>query len=228
MTGSLASTGAAAHVLVDDVEALDLGSEARHHLERVLRLRPGTEVTIGDGQGSWRAVSFGPRLEPIGPVVFVPPTTRPITIACALAKADKPELVTQKLTEIGVDEIVFFPAQRSVVRWDAERVSRNLERLQRVANAAVEQARRPWSPSVKYTGSVQDLLTRPDVVCADLGGAEPTIDHRVVLIGPEGGWDERDGVNSSISVGFGPNVLRSETAAITAGAVLCSLRMFKG
>jgi 16S rRNA (uracil1498-N3)-methyltransferase len=226
MTG-LAQAGAAAHVLVTNIEAPVLDTQTQHHLERVLRLRPGTPITVGDGRGAWRLMGFGPALEVIGEIVRESPPSPETTVACALAKSDKPDLVVQKLTELGVDRIVFFPATRSVVRWDGDRADRHVARLQRVAEAAVMQSRRPWSPNVSYLPDLRSLVGQPGVVRADMNGLRLDVNHTVVLIGPEGGWDPRDGLDAVPSIGFGPNVLRAETAAIAAGAQLATIRLFR-
>jgi hypothetical protein len=62
------------------------------------------------------------------------------------------------------------------------------------------------------------------VTLADAGGTAPGLDRPVVAVGPEGGWDpvERDGFGPT--VGLGATVLRAETAALMAGALLCALR----
>jgi 16S rRNA (uracil1498-N3)-methyltransferase len=223
----LAQADAATHVLVVDVEAPHLDSQSQHHLERVLRLRPGTPITVGDGRGMWRLVRFGPMLDPFGEIVHEPAPSPETTVACALAKSDKPDLVVQKLTELGVDRVVFFPATRSVVRWEGDRADRHVERLQRVAEAAVMQCRRAWSPNVSYVSDLRSLVGQPGVVRANLAGIQLTSNHTVVLIGPEGGWDPLDGVDAVPSVGFGPNVLRAETAAIAAGAQLATIHLFR-
>ena len=58
---------AAAHVFVESVAEPVLDDADRHHLERVLRLRPGAPITVGDGAGRWRPVGLGADLEPLGP-----------------------------------------------------------------------------------------------------------------------------------------------------------------
>ena len=57
-----------AHVFVVDVESPELAPDDRHHLERVLRLRPGDELTVADGAGRWRHCRFGRVVEPTGDV----------------------------------------------------------------------------------------------------------------------------------------------------------------
>ena len=63
-----------------------------------------------------------------------------------------------------------------------------------------------------------------EVVLAQLSGDRPNSDQRVVAVGPEGGWSTEELASGLPTVGFGLSVLRAETAAVTAGALLASLR----
>src|SRR5688572_16956965 len=109
----------AAHVFVDDVENPVLLADDAHHLARVLRLRDGEEMTVSDGRGAWRLCRFHANaLAPAAPTQHCEPPTPPVLVAFALTKGDKPELIVQKLTELGVDRIVPVAAARSVVQWE--------------------------------------------------------------------------------------------------------------
>jgi len=230
---------AAAMVFVGDPGHPVVADDEVRHLLDVLRLRAGEPVAVSDGAGRWApcrvaagAPSRGSRadgaalLVPDGPVVGVTRPEPALTVAFAPTKGDRPEWVAQKLTELGVDTIVPLRTARSVVRWDGERGERQVERLRRVAREAAAQSRRVWLPEV--TGVV-----RPDGLAAaagapaflaDPGGPPPDATVRVVAVGPEGGWDgdERDAATGTL--GLGPTVLRAETAAVVAGALLCALR----
>lgn len=217
--------GAGPHVLVDDVEAPVLSADALHHLARVRRLRAGDPVTVTDGRGAWRPCTFtGDRaLTSAGDVVHVPAPTPELTVAFALTKSDKPDLVVQKLTELGVDRIVPFRADRSVVRWDEAKATRQHERLVAIARAACEQAHRCWAPVVEPVTDVADLVAR-GAVRLERGAPGIDLARPVVAIGPEGGWSDPERAALPDAVGIGPHVLRAETAAITAGALLGAMR----
>ena len=156
----------------------------------------------------------------------------PVTVAFALVKGAKPELVVQKLTELGVDRVVVFAARRSVVRWDEERSAKQFERLARVAREACAQSRRLWLPEV-VPGRLDGLLA-DGAVAADAGGRPLRSTDRIVMVGPEGGWaDDELAGDGGLSgdrraqverVALGEHVLRAETAAITAGVLLTTLR----
>jgi 16S rRNA (uracil1498-N3)-methyltransferase len=217
---------AAAHVFVDDLEAPELSPDDAHHLTRVLRLRDGERVTLSDGRGAWRPFRFGPRLEPLGAVTASVAPSPAITVAFALVKGDRPELVVQKLTELGVDRIVPFVADRSVVRWDSQRAVRNADRLRRVAREAAMQSRRLRLPEVADLSRFGHLVgqERGRVALAQRGGQPPSLRCPTILIGPEGGWSPAELAHTLPTVALGDQVLRAETAAITAASVLTALR----
>ena len=214
------------HVFVADLGQPMLDADDRHHLARVLRVRPGDAITVSDGRGRWRPCRFGDPVEPTGPVVEVPAPEPALTIAFAPVKGDRPELVVQKLTELGVDRIVPFLAERSVVRWDGERAHRHVERLRKVAREAAMQSRRCRLPDVAEVARFSDLVAndRGAVALAEREGQPPSLLCRTVLIGPEGGWSPGELALSVPTVALGDQVLRAETAAITAAGVLTALR----
>jgi 16S rRNA (uracil1498-N3)-methyltransferase len=213
-------------VFVDDLESPALAPPDRHHLERVLRLRPGDPVTASDGRGGLRpcVLVAGGGLEPTGPPARHGRPSPPITVAMAAAKGERSEWAVQKLTEAGVDEIVVFVADRSVVRWEGERAGRHLERLARVAREAAMQSRRVWLPAVRGVATFAAVAARPGAALADPGGAPPSLSTPVVLVGPEGGWSDAERACGLPRVALGDGVLRVETAAVAAGLLLTALR----
>jgi 16S rRNA (uracil1498-N3)-methyltransferase len=208
------------------VERPVLELDDRHHLERVLRLRPADVVTVADGRGAWRRCTLGTGgvLALVGEVVHQPRPAPAITIAFAVTKGERPELAVQKLTELGVDRIVAFPAERSVARWEGERAVRHVERLRRVAREAAVQSRRSWLPDVAPLTTLAAILGEPGAVVADPQGGRPSLTSPTIVVGPEGGFSDRERALARGAVRLGPHVLRAETAAITAGAVLAALR----
>lgn len=217
---------APAHAFVADLAAPRLSAGDHHHLARVLRLPPGSTVTVGDGSGRWRPgrLTAGPEVEPAGEVVAEPRPDPALTVAFALVKGDRPELMVQKLTELGVDRIVPFAAERSVVRWDAAKARRQAARLDEVARHAAMQCRRAWLPSVEPLAAFADVAALPGAALADMVGEPPSLARPTVLVGPEGGWSVRERSVSLPRVRIATSVLRAETAAITIGALLSALR----
>lgn len=228
-----ATQGRAGWVFVDDLEALELAPGDAHHLGRVLRLRAGEAVGASDGRGRWRACAVaaagaqGVRLEAAGPVVAERAPHPPVTVGFSLVKGDRPELVVQKLTELGVDRILPLAAARSVVRWDPDRAARGVGRLRQVAREAAMQCRRPRLPEVAEVTTVAAAaaaLGGSGGLCHQDGAERPSLRRPAVLVGPEGGWDEAELACGLPTVGLGPTTLRAETAAIAAAVLLCGLR----
>jgi len=242
-----ADVPASAHVFVDSTgaltEALEVGGEDGHHLGRVLRLRVGETVTVADGSGAWRPYRVSAvasdqivRLDAIGTVDHEPVPPWRLAVAFALTKGDKPELVVQKLTELGVDRIVPVLAERSVSRPDPARADAMAERWRRIAREAARQCRRATLPAVAGLGPLAALAGHPGLVVAERGGqsaeslGRPPNDEVLVVIGPEGGLadPEVEALKPWVRLDLGPHILRAETAALAAGAFLAVRRLGPG
>jgi 16S rRNA (uracil1498-N3)-methyltransferase len=209
----------AAHVLVADVGGPALDDVSSHHVRRVLRVRDGEVVTVTDGAGRWRpCVMSGDALEPAGEIVSVDRSPCQTTIAVAPPKGDRLDWLVQKCAEIGVDRLVLVSAERSVVRWDADRAERQLDRLRRIAAEAVLQSRRVWMPDLAGPVPAVDVL--PSAVAAEPGGRALEAGDRAVAVGPEGGWTPAELELAIDRVSLGETVLRVETAAVVAATLL--------
>ena len=182
------------------------GDNARH-LTRVLRVEPGQRYEISDGHAAWLAEiteARGPRVvfRVIEPVETAELAVR-ITLCAALIKFDRLEWMIEKITELGVERIQPVEAARSekgLLQASAKRA----ERWARIARESAEQSRRLRAPEIP-----------PEA------GGEVRL-----LVGPEGGWtdEERQAAARAgwLPASLGPRVLRSETAAIAAVAVVAS------
>jgi len=243
---------AAAQVFVDDPAHPVLSPDDAHHLGRVLRLRAGEEVIVSDGAGHWARTRWagadggggggggaaggrGPLAaldHAAGPggdgrVQFEQAPTPALTVVFAPTKGERPEWVVQKLTELGVDRVVPLVSERSVVRWSGARGRAAVQRLRRVAREAAAQCRRVWLPEIAEVmpfDSLVGLGARGGVVLAQLSGDRLQAVDQVVAVGPEGGWSVAELTSGLPTVGFGLSVLRAETAAVTAAALMVSLR----
>lgn len=209
--------------VLDGDGVIALESSMEHHLNRVLRLGEGEYVSVSDGAGRWRLAGViyaggSLALEPAGPVVAKRRLHPPLTIATAIPKGDRVDWLVQKAVEIGVDTVQLLHTERSVVRWKAERAAKQVERLNRIAHEAARQSRRVWLPEVQPPVPVLDVLASS--VVAEPGGRNVAAGDTSIAIGPEGGWSPRELANASARVQLGPNVLRTETAALVA-ATLC-------
>ena len=212
------------HVFVEDLLQPVLAESDRHHLAKSLRLRSGDPLTLSDGNGNWCTARFGSELEVTGEHVSITEPRYQVALGVALTKASKPEFAVQKATELGVDRVVIFPAAHSVVRWDESKQLRQAQRLATVAREAAMQSRRVRVPTVELVDGLDHLAGEVGVVRADFGGAAPSDAHRMILIGPEGGWSEKERTVVRSAVDLGPTVLRAETAAVVASTFLVTTR----
>ena len=213
-----------------------LTPEARHYLADVLRLAPGAPLEVFDGRGGaydaafeeGESVALGPRRE-------VPPPSARVWLAFALAKGEKAELVVQKATELGVARLLPFQAGRSVVRLDAGRAVERARRWRRVAEEAARQCGRSEVPEVSVPGTLQSALAAAPAgfvrILFHAGDGEglgalcaPGAEGFLAVVGPEGGFTGAE-VDAARAAGcrlgsLGPRVLRAETAAIAAAALI--------
>jgi len=212
---------AAAHVVLDDVEQPALDDATSHHLFRVLRVRDGDIVTVTDGHGSWRVCrARSGDVVPDAEAVEALERVVTATVAFAIPKADRPEWIVQKLTEMGVARVVLLHCERSVVHWERDRAERHLDKLRRVAVEALEQSRGVWLPVISGPVAAADVL--PGIAVAEPGGRTLTRHDDALAVGPEGGWSPSELALAADRVALTATVLRVETAALVAGAMLTS------
>ena len=234
-----ADVDAAAHTFVPRLaDELDITGDDGHHLARALRLRPGETVTAADGRGGWRAYAVaeagrtGVRMTAAAPAVDEPALWPRLVVAFSLTKGAKPDLVVQKLTELGADALLPVRARRSVARWSGPRADTATARLRRIAREAAAQCRRSRLPEVAAPADLDSLIGRLGLVVADRHGVtaaelpEPPGEEWVLVVGPEGGFEEaeRAALGTVPTLGVGPFVLRAETAAIAAAAAVAGRR----
>lgn len=212
-------------MLVADPADPVLDAAQAHHLGRVLRLAPGEVVVASDGCGRWARCRYvgGGSLEPEEPVETEPALLPQLTVAFTPVKGERPEPTVQRLTELGIDRIVLLMTARSVVRWDPGRAEAVLERARRVAAEAAAQARRVWLPEVSGVVGLE-ALDRPGMALAEPGAAPLADGVTGLAVGPEGGWSPDELAQGWPTVGLAAHVLRAETAALAAGALLGARR----
>ena len=224
---------AAAHAFVIDVDAPFLNDDDFHHLAKVLRLRSGESVSVSDGRGSWRICTYemSAALAIDDSVVHIETNLRSLTVAFSVTKNDKPDLVIQKLTELGIDHIVPIITERSIVRWDSDKGAKNQARWQKIAREAAMQSRSVFLPTIhEVYPSVEKFVDTygPNIAVADPEGGALTANITTLVIGPEGGFthQEMDLMPQRVSLPGG--ILRAETAAVAAGVMLSHMRSRHG
>lgn len=215
-------------------ESIELDGAESHHLARVLRLREGETVYAFDGVGNeWECAiatshRTASRLTIIRPVLERVESPLRLTLAQALVKGEKFDLIVQKATELGVAKIVPLVTDFTAGRRSEERDETRSQRWQRIALEAVKQCRRRTLVTIERPVTLAELcrnLNEPAFILSEKGG-EPlpaTIDPAgalTMLIGPEGGWSAKElalaTTNGLLPLHLGPRILRTETAAITA------------
>ena len=224
---------AAAHAFVIDANAPFLNDDDFHHLAKVLRLRSGESVSVSDGRGSWRICTYemSAALAIDDSVVHIETNLRSLTVAFSVTKNDKPDLVIQKLTELGIDHIVPIITERSIVRWDSDKGAKNQVRWQKIAREAAMQSRSVFLPTIhEVYPSIEKFVDTygPNIAVADPEGGALTANITTLVIGPEGGFthQEMDLMPQRVSLPGG--ILRAETAAVAAGVMLSHMRSRHG
>jgi 16S rRNA (uracil1498-N3)-methyltransferase len=216
-----------------------LEGNAASHVTRVLRLRVGTALTLFNGEGGEYEASID---KAAGGEVIVAvgahadqerESPLKLTLAQGVSRGERMDLVVQKATELGVTELLPVLTERSVVRLTAQQSDRKVNHWRAIAIAACEQCGRNRLPGIAAPRGYREFLgSAPGgarVLLAPGAGARladlPRPDGAVtVLIGPEGGLTDEE-EQAALAAGFtavrlGPRVLRTETAAIAALALL--------
>jgi 16S rRNA (uracil1498-N3)-methyltransferase len=212
-----------------------------HHAAAVRRLRPGERADVSDGAGT---LAEGVVLE-VGKdcvtldirTVRTTPLPQPrLAVAQALPKGDRGELAVELMTEVGVDVIIPWAAERSITKWQAERGAKALAKWRATAREAAKQSRRAWLPEVTDLATAAALAKRASTACAIVLEADapaklhelplPDSGEVLLLVGPEGGISPAERATlrdaGAIEARLGPTVLRTSTAGATAAAILLS------
>jgi 16S rRNA (uracil1498-N3)-methyltransferase len=218
-----------------------LADEEARHAIGALRIRRGETIDIVNGVGR-RVRGVVANID--GPDSLVceikqvldEPAPRPfMTVVQALIK--DAELAVDLMTQAGVDRIVPWDAQRSVVQWRGERAAKGQAKWQSAADQAAKQSRRAWWPTVLPLHSTADVLgllgDAQQVWLLDSDGEYPVCDPSahddlVIIVGPEGDVtaEERSAFHQlgARSVHLGPQVWRSSSAAMAALTMAVALR----
>ncbi len=213
------------------------------HMRRVLRLEAGDAVTLfnGDGMDYPARITAARRdameVEVGSPVPARAESPLDVTLVQGIARAERMDLVIQKATELGVSAIRPVATERSVVKLDAEARARKSGHWRGIAVAACEQCGRARIPELAEPmafmswlalappAGARRLLLAPDAELS-LVQAATGAERVELLVGPEGGLTEAER-HAALDAGFraarlGPRILRSETAALAALAILQS------
>jgi 16S rRNA (uracil1498-N3)-methyltransferase len=221
-------------------QRLTVEGSAGNHIVRVLRSRVGDELTLFNGRGGEYGASIDDIRRDIVQVSVREHRDQEresafdLTLAQGISRGERMDWVVQKATELGVTRIVPLFTERSVVHLDEKQASKKVQHWRGIAVAACEQCGRNVVPEIATPVALYGLLEKPvgrgislllsptgEQRIADIAGNP---EGATVLIGPEGGLAqvEQDAALRSgyTAVRLGPRVLRTETAAVCALALL--------
>ncbi len=209
---------------------ITLNPEESWHGAKVLRIKKEESIIVLNGKG-WVAEG---RIDTVHDkhtqvilhkVKYHTPPSNNLEIGISVLKTnERMEWMLEKLTELGVAKITFIECNRT------ERNKLNLERMQKIAVAAIKQCKRPWLPQIEGVISFEKYINQEligDKIIAYCEATEyiklDTKKSATILIGPEGDFSENE-ISLAVSKGFEPlliskQILRTETAAMALAAV---------
>jgi len=215
---------------------ISITGEDVRHIATVLRMQAGDELLLCDGEGAEYTVAIT-RVERSGITTEITGQSKRelrsprVTLGQGLPKSDKMDLIVQKATELGVAGVVPLVTERAIVKIRDE--EKRIARWQKIAREAAMQSSRPDIPKVQAIRQLSDFLRTLNSEPGTLlllpweEGTEPiknvlrknpAAQNIIVLIGPEGGFSKAEAESARTRgfhpVSLGPNILRTETAAI--------------
>jgi 16S rRNA (uracil1498-N3)-methyltransferase len=221
-------------------DALTLPPDESHHATRVLRISPPDVITVTDGRGTVaRCAVAGTsngelRAEILERERRTPPTPR-LVVYQGAAKGGKLDDVIERLAELGVAEFWSFEAERSVVVWDESKLARLNQRWASIARSAAKQSRSPFlleaHAGLAWDRLLVQLAQEPLAVALWEGASLPLravlegrVERVALVVGPEGGLSRAEAESLADAgaplVSLGPNILRTENAAVVAASAL--------
>ena len=213
------------------------------HISKVLRCKIGEELEVCDSDNNEYICEItnidksNVELDILEKVDIKRESDLKIKLYQGLPKGPKMEMILQKLTEVGVDEIILVQTKRSVVKVDDKKEDKKIERWERIIYEAAKQSKRGKIPKLRGVLSFKEALV--DMQNNDFNIApyenERTksikqaiksldISNIGIFVGPEGGFDESEieaieNINGQ-SVSLGPRILRTETASVVASSIV--------
>ena len=227
---------------LDPGAQIHLDSDACHYLKKVLRLKNGATVALFNGEDhcDYEALITFEGKRAIAMIqnrlAGNTESTLSTEIIQGLSRSDHMDWMIQKCTELGVMRISVFNASHTQITLKSAQLNKRLMHWRKIAIKACEQCGRQVPPLVKFEQNLADLLDETSPrglkLVLDIEGdrlqsglrPKTPVDQISILLGPEGGLSEIE-TQSAKKAGFvttslGPRVLRTETAAATALAIL--------
>ncbi|BAW80959.1 ribosomal RNA small subunit methyltransferase E [Candidatus Nitrosoglobus terrae] len=222
-----------------------LDERAVLYVSQVLRLKPGDQLYLFDGQGAeYQAVleivgKQGVEAQILGQITRHTESPLRITLGQGISRGERMDYALQKAVELGVSSIIPLFTEYSTVKLSLDRVARRLRHWQGVILSACEQCGRSYLPSIdnpqqltvflhtSYEG--MKIVLDPENNQSLKALPPPLGGQLALLIGPEGGLSEAE-IKQAQHAGFigtrlGPRILRTETATV---AALASVQLLWG
>jgi 16S rRNA (uracil1498-N3)-methyltransferase len=213
-----------------------------HHAAAVRRLRTGERADVTDGAGTLAecvVTSVGKDTVTLDLRArhTIPPPEPRLAVAQALPKGDRGELAVELMTEIGVDAVLPWAAERAITRWQAERGEKALAKWRATAREAAKQSRRPWLPEItepattatlakRVTAAARAIVLEADAPAKLHEVSLPESGEVLLIVGPEGGISPAERATlreaGATEARLGPTVLRTSTAGAAAAAIMLS------
>ena len=216
-----------------------------NHMKNVLRMKTGEELTVNDGEGSQYLCAVESYEADMAVLKILEKKQDESELASkiylfqGLPKQDKMELIVQKSVELGAYQVIPVATKRAVVKLDAKKAKKKVERWQQIAVSAAKQAGRGIIPEVGEVCTYAQALKQAeelDVVLIPYELAKGMEETKQIIagirpgqsvgifIGPEGGFEEEE-VALAMKTGANPvtlgkRILRTETAGLTMLSVL--------
>lgn len=213
-----------------------------NHIANVLRMKQGEKILIGDKETLKKYIV---KIEEIKKEEIITSIEEILDIQVesnvkidlyqGLPKADKMELIIQKTTEIGIENIIPIDMVRCVVKLEEKEAKKKIERWQKIAETAAKQSKRDKVPQIKNKVKLKQILEKikeydmflvayeEEIDCMlkqELKKIENKENYKIgILVGPEGGIDAKEieilKESGAKIISLGKRILRTETAPIT-------------
>lgn len=224
-----------------DTEVQSLIPDEIHHITNVLRLKPNEIIQATDGKGtlySLKISSLKPFKADIIDSITTPRQKPCIRVIVSIIKIPLLELIIQKLTELGIDEIIITKTDYAQI--NLKDIISKQNRWNTIITTACKQSEQVYFPiltiqeldKIHYTPNSLNLIgdTQYDKPIPIHSINMENISDINLLIGPEGGFSQKEYADllsqySYMAVSFNPNILRAETAAIVGAGILKSLSL---